>query len=221
MNSSVIQEGKLRDLVDVDDRYNLDSDTIYLNGVQALVRLLLLQAQADQKAGLKTAGFVSGYRGSPLGGLDQELWRASSFLERVPIHFQPAVNEEIAATAIWGSQQLNLSPGARYDGIFGLWYGKTPGVDRSGDAFKHANCAGTSPNGGVLAVAGDDHFCKSSTLPGQSEYSFIDASIPVLNPTGVQDILELGLLGYALSRFSGCWAAMKMTAEKCGFFANR
>ena len=213
MNSSVIQEVKLRDLVDVDDRYNLDSDTIYLNGVQALVRLLLLQAQADQKAGLKTAGFVSGYRGSPLGGLDQELWRASSFLERVPIHFQPAVNEEIAATAIWGSQQLNLSPGARYDGIFGLWYGKTPGVDRSGDAFKHANCAGTAPNGGVLAVAGDDHFCKSSTLPGQSEYSFIDASIPVLNPTGVQDILELGLLGYALSRFSGCWAAMKMTAE--------
>ena len=213
MNSTAIQEGKLRDLVDIDERYSLESDTIYLNGVQALVRLLLLQARRDQEAGLKTAGFVSGYRGSPLGVLDQELWRASGFLERVPIHFQPAVNEEIAATSIWGSQQLNLSPGARYDGVFGLWYGKTPGVDRSGDAFKHANCAGTSPSGGVLAVAGDDHVCKSSTLPGQSEYGFIDAAIPVLNPTGVQDILELGLLGYALSRFSGCWIALKMTAE--------
>ena len=207
------QEGKLRDLTDVDDRYSLESDIIYLNGVQALVRLLLLQAQSDQEAGLKTAGFVSGYRGSPLGGLDQELWRASGILERAPIHFQPAVNEEIAATSIWGSQQLNLSPGARYDGVFGLWYGKTPGVDRSGDAFKHANCAGTSLSGGVLAVAGDDHVCKSSTLPGQSEYGFIDAAIPVLNPTDVQDILELGLLGYELSRFSGCWIALKMTAE--------
>ncbi|MBH97920.1 MAG: indolepyruvate ferredoxin oxidoreductase [Rhodospirillaceae bacterium] len=213
MNNNVTKAYHPREVSGLDDRYKLESDSIYLNGVQALVRLLLMQAQRDREAGLRTAGFVSGYRGSPLGGLDRELWRARSFLDPVPIHFQPAVNEEIAATSIWGSQQLKLFPGARYDGVFGLWYGKTPGVDRSGDAFKHANYAGTSPNGGVLAIAGDDHGCKSSTLPGQSEYGFIDASIPLLNPTNVQDILKLGLLGYALSRYSGCWIALKMTAE--------
>jgi indolepyruvate ferredoxin oxidoreductase len=201
----------LREVQDVDERYRLETGTIYLTGLQALVRLLLLQAQRDRDAGLNTAGFVSGYRGSPLGGIDQEFWRARAFLERVPIHFQPGVNEELAATAVWGTQQINLFPASRHDGVFGFWYGKGPGVDRSGDAFKHANFAGTAKHGGVLVAAGDDHVCKSSTLPQQSEYGFIDAMIPLLNPTDVQDVLELGLMGYGLSRFSGCWVGLKMT----------
>ncbi len=213
MSTSLRGVRNLRDVQDVDERYRLDEGSIYLTGLQALVKLLLLQSRRDREAGLKTAGFVSGYRGSPLGGLDQELWRAQDFLECAPIHFQPGVNEELAATAIWGTQQLNLFPGARYDGVFGLWYGKGPGVDRSGDAFKHANAAGVSKYGGVLVVAGDDHVCKSSTLPHQSEYSFIDAMIPVLNPADVQDELWLGLMGYGLSRFSGCWIGLKMTEE--------
>ena len=211
MSASAIPVGNLREVQDVDERYRLETGTIYLTGLQALVRLLLLQAQRDREAGLNTAGFVSGYRGSPLGGLDQELWRARAFLERVPIHFQPGVNEELAATAVWGTQQINLFPASRHDGVFGFWYGKGPGVDRSGDAFKHANFAGTAKHGGVLVAAGDDHVCKSSTLPHQSEYGFIDAMIPLLNPTDVQDVLELGLMGYGLSRFSGCWVGLKMT----------
>ncbi len=211
MSVSALPVGNLRDVQDVDERYRLETGTIYLTGLQALVRLLLLQAQRDRDAGLNTAGFVSGYRGSPLGGIDQEFWRARAFLERVPIHFQPGVNEELAATAVWGTQQINLFPASRHDGVFGFWYGKGPGVDRSGDALKHANFAGTAKHGGVLVAAGDDHVCKSSTLPQQSEYGFIDAMIPLLNPTDVQDVLELGLMGYGLSRFSGCWVGLKMT----------
>ncbi|MCY3731843.1 MAG: indolepyruvate ferredoxin oxidoreductase family protein, partial [Rhodospirillaceae bacterium] len=154
---------RLRELPDLDERYRLEAGTVYLTGLQALVKLLLLQRQRDREAGLNTAGYVSGYRGSPLGGLDQELWRARDFLESAPVHFQPGVNEELAATAIWGTQQLNLFPGARHDGVFSLWYGKGPGVDRSGDAFRHANAAGTARHGGVLVAAGDDHACRSST----------------------------------------------------------
>ena len=180
MSTSAIPVRNLREVQDVDERYRLETGTIYLTGLQALVRLLLLQAQRDRDAGLNTAGFVSGYRGSPLGGIDQEFWRARAFLERVPIHFQPGVNEELAATAVWGTQQINLFPASRHDGVFGFWYGKGPGVDRSGDAFKHANFAGTAKHGGVLVAAGDDHVCKSSTLPQQSEYGFIDAMIPLL-----------------------------------------
>ncbi len=198
---------------DLDERYRLETGTLFITGLQALVRLLLLQAQRDKEAGLNTAGFVSGYRGSPLGGLDRELWRAGDFLERGPIHFQPGLNEDLAATSIYGTQQINLFPGGQYDGVFGLWYGKGPGVDRSGDAFKHANSAGTARYGGVLVAAGDDHACKSSTLAQQSEYSFIDAMLPVLHPADVQDLLELGLLGYGLSRFSGCWAALKISED--------
>jgi len=199
--------------VTLDDKYALESGRVYLNGTQALVRLPMLQRQRDAEAGLETAGFISGYRGSPLGGLDQALWQAKPFLDRSRIHFQAGVNEELAATAVWGSQQVNLFEGARYDGVFGLWYGKGPGVDRSGDAFKHANAGGTSPHGGVLAVAGDDHACKSSTLPHQSEYAFIDAMMPVLSPAGVQEILDFGLYGWALSRYSGCWVGFKTLAE--------
>jgi indolepyruvate ferredoxin oxidoreductase len=199
--------------VTLDDKYTLESGRVYLTGVQALVRLPMMQRRRDLAAGLNTAGFVSGYRGSPLAGLDQNLWQARRFLEQHHIRFQPGINEDLAATAIWGSQQNGLFPGAKYDGVFAMWYGKGPGVDRTGDVFKHANATGTARHGGVLVLAGDDHAAKSSTLPHQSEYAFIDASIPVLNPAGVQDIIDLGLYGWALSRFSGCWVAFKTIAE--------
>ena len=199
--------------VTLDDKYTLDKGRIYLTGIQALVRLPMMQRQRDAAAGLNTAGFISGYRGSPLSGLDQNLWQAERFLEQHHIRFLPGINEDLAATAVWGSQQTNLFPDAKYDGVFALWYGKGPGVDRTGDVFKHANATGTARHGGVLVLAGDDHAAKSSTLPHQSEYGFIDASIPVLNPAGVQDILDLGLYGWAMSRFSGCWVAFKTIAE--------
>jgi indolepyruvate ferredoxin oxidoreductase len=199
--------------VTLDDKYVLERGRIYLTGIQALVRLPLMQRQRDAAAGLNTAGFISGYRGSPLGGLDQQLWSARRFLDRAQVRFQPGLNEDLAATAVWGSQQVGLWPGVRYDGVFSMWYGKGPGVDRSGDVFKHANAAGTSRHGGVLVLAGDDHAAKSSTLPHQSEYAFMDACIPVLNPSGVQEILDYGLVGWALSRYSGCWIAMKTIAE--------
>ncbi len=199
--------------VTLDDKYTLDTGRIYLTGIQALVRLPMMQRQRDRAAGLNTAGFISGYRGSPLGSLDQNLWHAQRFLAENHIRFQPGINEDLAATAVWGSQQTNLFPGAKYDGVFAFWYGKGPGVDRTGDVLKHANATGTARHGGVLVVAGDDHAAKSSTLPHQSEYAFIDASIPVLNPAGVQDILDLGLYGWAMSRFSGCWVGFKAIAE--------
>jgi indolepyruvate ferredoxin oxidoreductase len=199
--------------VTLDDKYVLDRGRVYLTGTQALVRLPMMQRQRDVAAGLNTGCFISGYRGSPLGGLDQALWGARRFLERNHIRFQPAINEELGATAIWGSQQLGLFPGAKYDGVFAMWYAKGPGVDRSGDALKHGNSAGSAPHGGVLLLAGDDHTCKSSTLAHQSEYAFMDACIPVLNPSGVQEILDLGLYGWAMSRYSGCWIAFKTIAE--------
>ena len=195
------------------DKFAQTSGRIYLSGIQALVRLPLVQRQRDLAAGLNTAGFISGYRGSPVGTLDQELWQAGRILDEHHIHFQPAINEDLGATAVWGTQQVTIFEGARYDGIFGMWYGKGPGVDRSGDAFKHANSAGTSRFGGVLAIAGDDHAARSSTLAHQSEFAFMDAMIPVLNPSGVQDLLEFGILGWAMSRFSGCWVAMKAITE--------
>src|SRR5438552_1403694 len=199
--------------VTLDDKYTTEQGRVYLTGTQALVRLPMMQRQRDAAADLNTACFISGYRGSPLGGLDQGLWGARRFLERNHIRFQPAINEELGATAVWGSQQIGLFPGAKYDGVFALWYGKGPGVDRSGDALKHGNAAGSAPHGGVLLLAGDDHTCKSSTLPHQSEYAFMDACIPVLNPSGVQEMLDLGLYGWAMSRYSGCWVAFKTIAE--------
>ena len=198
---------------DLNDRYRADASGVLLSGTQALVKLMLLQRQVDRANGLDTAGFVSGYRGSPLGGVDQQFWRAQPFLERANINFQPGINEDLAATAIWGTQQVGLFPGAKHDGVFSLWYGKGPGVDRSGDVFKHANAAGTAPHGGVLVAAGDDHAAKSSTLAHQSEYAFMDAMMPVLNPAGVEDMLNYGLFGFALSRFSGCWVALKIISE--------
>ena len=202
----------LRD-VTLSDKYALECGQVYMTGTQALVRLPMLQRQRDLLKGLNTACFISGYRGSPLGNLDRELWRAKEFNKQHHIEFEPGINEELGATAVWGSQQVGLFPGAKYDGVYGMWYGKTPGVDRSGDVLKHANYAGTSPNGGVLVLAGDDHNCKSSTIPCQSEYAFMDAQIPVFNPSNVQEFLDYGVLAWEMSRFSGCWVGMKTISE--------
>jgi indolepyruvate ferredoxin oxidoreductase len=199
--------------VSLDDKYTLESGRIYLSGIQALVRLPIMQRQRDLAAAVNTAGFISGYRGSPLGGLDQNLWRAKRFLKQSHIEFQPGINEDLAATMVWGTQQLNLFPGAKYDGVFAMWYGKGPGVDRCGDVFRHGNMHGTSKHGGVLLLAGDDHVGASSTVPHQSEHAFISAMIPVLNPSGVQEILDYGLYGWAMGRYSGCWVGFICTAE--------
>ena len=199
--------------VGLDDKYRLDAKRIFLSGTQALVRLPMLQRERDRAAGLNTAGFISGYRGSPLGMYDHALWRAKTFLKQHDIEFAPGLNEDLAATAVWGSQQVGMFPGAKVDGVFGIWYGKGPGVDRSVDALKHANSAGTSPNGGVIALAGDDHGCQSSTLAHQSEQVFAAALMPVVNPATLQDYLDLGILGFALSRYSSCWVGFKAISE--------
>ena len=195
--------------VDLDDKYTRSRGRVFLTGIQALVRLVLTQRRRDLAAGHDTAGYVSGYRGSPLGGLDQQLWRAKAHLDRHHVVFQPGVNEDVAATACWGTQQAGLDGEGAYDGVFCLWYGKGPGVDRSGDVLRHANLAGTSKLGGVVALLGDDHACESSTTAHHSEYAMVDASIPVLHPAGVQEILDYGLYAIALSRYSGCWTALK------------
>ena len=199
--------------ITLEDKYALSQGRVFLTGTQALVRLLFLQHQRDAMAGLDTAGYVSGYRGSPLGGLDQALWKAKAHLAKNQVVFQPGVNEDLAATALWGTQQVNLAAGAKHDGVFGMWYGKGPGVDRCGDVFKHANCAGTWKHGGILAVAGDDHAARSSTVAHQSEHAFKAAMMPVLVPAGVQDYLDLGLHGWAMSRYSGCWVGFKAVAD--------
>jgi indolepyruvate ferredoxin oxidoreductase len=199
--------------VSLDDKYRVEEGQVFITGVQALVRLPLLRREIDAKNGLNTAGFISGYRGSPLGTYDKQLWQERKRLAEHHIVFRSGVNEELAATAVWGSQQVGLFQGAQYDGVFGIWYGKGPGVDRSGDAFKHATFFGTSPNGGVLAFAGDDHSCKSSTLPNQSDFAFMDAEIPVLNPADIGELLEFGMKGFDLSRFAGLWVGMKAIAD--------
>jgi indolepyruvate ferredoxin oxidoreductase len=203
----------IKSAVTLDDKYALESGRVFLTGTQALVRLPMMQRRRDEAAGLNTGCFISGYRGSPLGALDQQLWHAREFLKKHNIEFQPGVNEDLAVTSIWGSQQLGLFPGATVDGVYGMFYGKGPGIDRSGDALRHANLAGTAPNGGVLLLAGDDHTSKSSTTAHQTEYGFVDTMIPVLNPSGVQEFLDMGLFGWAMSRYSGCWVAFKVVAE--------
>ena len=200
--------------VSLDDKYTLTQGSAFMSGVQALVRLPMLQQQRDALAGLRTAGFISGYRGSPLGAYDQALVAARKHLDAHHIVFQPGVNEELAATAVWGTQQLDLYPKTKkFDGVFGIWYGKGPGVDRSADVFKHANMAGTARHGGVVAVAGDDHVSKSSTAAHQSDHIFKACGLPVFFPSDVQGILDLGLHAIALSRFSGVWAGMKTIQE--------
>ena len=199
--------------VSLDDKYTATSGRIYLSGIQALVRLMLVQQQRDAAAGLKTAGFVSGYRGSPLGGLDEALWAAEPQLKAHDVKFLPGVNEELAATAVWGTQQVHLTGGSDYDGVFAMWYGKAPGVDRCGDVFKHMSHAGTSQHGGVLLVAGDDHGAYSSTLPNQSDHMFAASMIPMLYPQSVEEYIELGLHGFAMSRFAGLPVGFKALAD--------
>ena len=195
--------------IKLDDKYKLENGIRFLTGSQALVRLPLVQIRKDKRKKLKTACYISGYRGSPLGGYDQQILKNFDYLKANNIHFQPGINEELAATSLWGTQQSNLRGEGKFDGVFGIWYGKGPGVDRSGDALKHVNLAGTSKNGGVLALMGDDHICESSTTSHQSEFAMVDAMIPFFNPSGVQEILDYGLYGIHLSRQCGCWIGIK------------
>src|ERR1700754_1233706 len=199
--------------VSLDDKYDLSKSQVLVTGYHALVRACLMQKERDRRAGLNTGGFLTGYRGSPLGGLDQQFMRAGRQLSQADIKFQPGLNEELAATALWGTQQAELRGEGKFDGVFGLWYGKGPGVDRSGDVFRHANMAGTSKHGGVLALMGDDHTAESSTTAHQSEFHFIDVMIPILNPAGVQEIIDYGLYGWAMSRYTGAWVALKCMHE--------
>jgi len=199
--------------VTLDDKYDLTQSRVFVTGYQALIRASLMQQERDRLAGLNTAGYVSGYRGSPLGGLDQQFMRAKPHLDKHNVLFQTGLNEDLAATAIWGTQQAELRGEGKYDGVFGMWYGKGPGVDRTGDVFRHANFAGSSKNGGVLALMGDDHTAESSTTAHQSEFHFVDVMIPILNPAGVQEIIDYALYGWAMSRYCGSWAALKCMHE--------
>ncbi|HEX6012465.1 MAG TPA: indolepyruvate ferredoxin oxidoreductase family protein, partial [Geminicoccaceae bacterium] len=193
----------------LDDRYRRDRGRILITGIQALVRLPLMQWRLDRARGLTTAGFVSGYRGSPLAGYDQALWQARRLLEAEDVRFEPAVNEALAATAVYGTQQVEAEARRKVDGVFALWYGKGPGVDMAGDAIKHGHAYGSSPRGGVLVVAGDDHGAVSSTIAHQSDQAFVAWWMPVLHPAGIADYLDFGLWGWAASRFSGGWVGFK------------
>src|ERR1700729_4596997 len=202
----------LRD-VKLEDKYDLGHTHVFVTGFQALVRLCLMQKELDRRNGLNTAGYVTGYRGSPLGGLDSQFLRAAPFLTKSDVRFQAGINEDLAATAIWGTQQAELRGEGKFDGVFSMWYGKGPGVDRTGDVFKHGNSAGSSQHGGVLVLAGDDHAAKSSTLAHQSEHLFKACGLPVLFPSNVQEYLDFGLHGWAMSRYSGLWVAMKCVTD--------
>ena len=195
--------------ISLDDKYDLDKSRVFITGTQAIIRLLLTQHERDRRAGLNTAGFVSGYRGSPLGAVDTQILRAAEHLAPRNILFQAGINEEVAATACWGTQQAEMRGEGKYDGVFSIWYGKGPGVDRAGDALRHANMAGTSPNGGVLAIMGDDHTAESSTIAHQSEFAFVDLMMPIFSPAGVQEIIDYGIYGLALSRYAGIWSSLK------------
>ena len=199
--------------VHLDDKYDLDKKHVFITGTQAVVRLTLMQKERDRRAGLNTGGYVTGYRGSPIGGLDMAMWKEQARLTANDIHFQPGLNEDMAATAIWGAQQAEMRGEGKFDGVFGIWYAKGPGVDRTGDVFRHANMAGTSPNGGVLALMGDDHVAESSTTAHQSEFGFINYGIPVLSPAGVQEILDYGIFGYGLSRYASVWVSIKCVKD--------
>src|SRR5579872_5157493 len=205
-------EGGLAD-VTLADRFDLSKSPVLLTGAQAVARLLLMQKARDRRAGLNTAGFVTGYRGSPLGGLDLQFSKLKKEFAASDIRFEPGLNEELAATALWGAQQAEMRVEGRFDGVFGLWYGKGPGVDRCGDVFRHANLAGSSKHGGVLALMGDDHMAESSTNAHATEFLFVDTMVPILNPAGVQEIIDYGLYGFAMSRFAGTWAAIKCVKD--------
>ena len=199
--------------VSLSDRFDLTKSPVLLNGTQALVRLVLAQRARDAVAGLDTAGYVTGYRGSPLGAVDLQMARAGKLLKAGGVTFQPGLNEDLAATAAWGTQQAELRGEGRHDGVFALWYGKGPGVDRSGDVMRHANMAGTSPHGGVIMAMGDDHTGESSTVLHQSDWAMVDAYMPIVSPAGVQEILDYGHYAWALSRFAGVWVGLKTMKE--------
>ena len=198
-----------RQMVSLNDRFDLAKSPVLLNGTQALVRLMLMQKARDRAAGWNTAGYVTGYRGSPLGAVDMQMSRAGKILADNDIVFQPGLNEDLAATAAWGTQQAELRGEGRFEGVFALWYGKGPGVDRSGDVMRHANFAGTSPRGGVVMAMGDDHTGESSTTLHQSDWALVDVYMPVVSPAGVQEVMDYGLYGWALSRFAGVWVGLK------------
>jgi indolepyruvate ferredoxin oxidoreductase len=195
--------------VSLDDKFDISKHQVLLNGTQALVRLMIAQRARDETKGWNTAGYVTGYRGSPLGAVDFQMKRAAQALDAANITFQEGLNEDLAATALWGAQQAELRGEGLYDGVFGLWYGKGPGVDRSGDVMRHVNMAGTSAKGGVIMAMGDDHTGESSTTLHQSEWAMMDAHMPIVSPAGVQEILDYGHYGYELSRFSGLWVGLK------------
>ncbi|WP_244610061.1 hypothetical protein [Lampropedia puyangensis] len=197
----------------LEDKYTAQDQWVYMTGMQALVRLPLQQRSLDEAKGWHTAGYISGYRGSPMGRYDMELWAAEKTLQEANVVFRPGLNEDLAATAIWGSQQVGNFAGAQVDGVFGIWYGKGPGVDRSGDVLRHANLAGTSPKGGVICLAGDDHGAKSSTVANFSDPIFMAVGIPILYPSNTQELLDYGLHGIAMSRYSGCWVALKVVTD--------
>ena len=199
--------------VSLADKYNLDTDVVFVNGTQALVRMCLMQSEIDRQHGINSAGYVTGYRGSPLGGIDLQFAQASAPLTDSQIVFTPALNEDLAATAVWGTQQAALHGENTHDGVFAIWYGKGPGVDRTGDVFRHANLAGTDPKGGVLALMGDDHTGESSTVCHQSEYAMMDVMIPVLNPVNLEEMVQFGLHGWAMSRYSGLWVGLKCVKD--------
>ena len=199
--------------VTLEDKYKLRTGSIYLTGSQALLRLAMNQVWRDEAAGLDTATYITGYRGSPMHNIDKEAWRADRVLEQRKVFFHPAINEDLAATACWGTQQVAAYEGAKYDGVAAIWYGKGPGLDRSIDAIRHANLAGTSRYGGVLAAVGDDPAMKSTDVPAASETMFVDLNMPVLYPATVQEVLDYGIFGWAISRFSGAWVGFKLTAD--------
>ena len=209
-NSASADSGRA---VSLDDKYDLNCRRIFANGAQALVRAVMTQKQLDEAAGLNTAAYVSGYRGSPLGGVDMQFWKARPWLSESNLVFEPGLNEDLAATAVYGTQQVAEMPDPSKDGVFGLWYGKGPGVDRAGDALKHANYGGTSRHGGVIAVFGDDHPGKSSTIAHQSEQAMVGFCIPVLYPASVQEYVDFALAGWAMSRYSGLWVGFKAVNE--------
>ncbi|HKT92466.1 MAG TPA: indolepyruvate ferredoxin oxidoreductase family protein, partial [Paraburkholderia sp.] len=214
MNMRAVETGRQIDTdYRLEDRYLREDGAVFLTGTQALVRILIEQARVDRLAGLKTAGLVSGYRGSPLGGFDQELWRQKALLADFDVRFEPGLNEDLGATMLWGAQQLDAFPGKRVQGVYSMWYGKGPGVDRTGDVFRNANMLGTARHGGVLAVAGDDHAAQSSMFPHQTDHVFEGAMMPILFPASVEEYIEFGLTGYALSRFSGLWVGFKAITE--------
>jgi indolepyruvate ferredoxin oxidoreductase len=199
--------------VSLDDKYDLSKTRVFISGAQAIVRLMVMQKEMDRRAGLNTAGYVTGYRGSPVGGFDQTFHSAKKVFEANDLKFEPGLNEDLAATAIWGAQQAEMRGEGKFDGVFSMWYGKGPGVDRCGDVFRHANLAGTSKHGGVLVVMGDDHTAESSTTAHQSEFHLVDVMMPILSPAGVQEILDYGLHGWAMSRYTGTWVGLKMLKD--------